>query len=82
MKDIYIQAIGLVAGILTASSILPQLVKTIRSKQAEDISSFVFVILIAGTGMWALYGLLLDDFPIMITNGFSFKLNVAMTNLK
>lgn len=78
MKDIYITIIGVIAGILTAASILPQLIKTIRTKEAEDVSSYVFVILIAGTGLWACYGFLRNDFVITLTNGLSFALNIAM----
>lgn len=78
MDQLYVKIIGMTAGILTAMSLLPQLVKTIRTKQAEDVSSYVFIILIAGTGLWAIYGLLREDYPVMITNGLSLALNITM----
>jgi MtN3 and saliva related transmembrane protein len=76
------ELIGLIAGILTASSILPQLIKTIREHKAEGVSVFIFIILMAGTAMWVYYGILRDDFPLMITNAFSFGLNLIMLILK
>ena len=76
------ETIGLIAGILTATSLLPQLIKTLRERQSEGISSFIFIMLMAGNGLWAYYGILRDDFPIIITNSFSFVMNVVMLILK
>ena len=74
--------IGLIAGILTALSVLPQLIKTIKEKDAEHISAFMIVVLIVGTGLWAYYGVLKDDLPIIITNAFSCFLNAVMLGCK
>ncbi|WP_207425491.1 SemiSWEET family sugar transporter [Pedobacter sp. SYSU D00535] len=76
------EVIGLVAGILTASSMLPQLIKTLKKKEADDISPFMVIILIVGTGLWSYYGVLRDDLPIIITNAFSCLLNSIMLILK
>lgn len=76
------EIIGLTAGILTASSMLPQLVKTIKEKDAENISAFMIIILILGTGLWTYYGVLKDDLPIIITNAFSCLVNSLMLVLK
>ena len=76
------ELIGLIAGILTACSLLPQMVKTIKEHKTEGVSPFIFIILMGGTGMWVYYGILRDDFPIIITNAFSFGLNVIMLILK
>ena len=77
-----IDIIGLVAGILTYSSLLPQLVKTIKLRKAEDVSPFMFILLLLGTGLWTFYGIQRDDLPIIATNSFSFSLNIVMLILK
>ena len=82
MDEKIIRIIGLIAGILTASSLLPQLVKTLKTKEAEDVSPFMFWMLVSGTGLWAYYGVLRDDLPIIITNAFSFSLNIVMLILR
>ena len=82
MDEKLIKTIGLVAGILTASSLLPQLVKTIKTKEAEDVAPFMFWMLVSGTGLWTFYGVLRDDLPIIITNAFSFSLNIVMLILR
>jgi MtN3 and saliva related transmembrane protein len=73
------QVIGLVAGILTASSLLPQLIKTLKEKKAEDVSIGMLLVLQAGVIMWIVYGFKRDDLPIIVTNCFSLALNIAMT---
>lgn len=67
--------VGLAAGICTSISLLPQLVKLVRDKKAEDISLFYLLILFAGLALWIWYGVLRDDLPILLTNGFSLVLN-------
>ena len=72
------QLIGIVAGVCTGISSLPQLVKIIRDKKADDISYFMLFILLAGLAGWVWYGVLKQDYPIIITNSFSFVVNIAI----
>ena len=76
------QWIGIAAGVLTASSLLPQLIKTIKEKKAEEISIGMLLILMAGIGLWIFYGIKRDDLPIMVTNAFSLLLNISMLFLR
>ncbi|RXK81308.1 SemiSWEET family sugar transporter [Filimonas effusa] len=46
-----IDILGLVAGICTASSLLPQLVKIIRIKKAPDVSLFMFIVMFTGNAL-------------------------------
>ena len=69
------QIVGLIAGICTSISLLPQLIKLLKNKKAEDISLFYLIILFIGLGLWIWYGVLRDDIPIMVTNGFSLIIN-------
>ena len=63
------------AGVFTAASLLPQLIKLIREKKAEDISLFFLIILFCGLGLWIWYGSLRNDLPIIVTNTFSLIVN-------
>ena len=69
------QIVGIGAGICTSVSLLPQLVKIIKEKKAENISLLTFVVLLIGLGGWIAYGIMKDDMPIIITNCFSFLVN-------
>jgi len=76
------QIIGIAAGVLTASSLIPQVIKSIKEKKASDISIFMFIILMGGNGLWTWYGIILKDVPIIITNAFAFLMDVVMLILK
>ena len=70
--------IGISAGILTAASMVPQVIKMIREKKASQVSIFMMLILVAGISLWIWYGVLKDDMPIIATNSFSLFVNIVM----
>jgi MtN3 and saliva related transmembrane protein len=72
------QYVGIGAGICTAVSMLPQLFRIWKKKKAEDISYFMLLILLAGIAGWIWYGILKNDFPIIITNSFSLLVNLVI----
>jgi len=81
-ERLLIQIIGISAGICTASSLLPQLIKTLKKKEAEDISLIMLILLLTGLGLWMAYGFLKKDIPIVVTNCFSFIINVLLIFLR
>lgn len=72
------QWIGIAAGVLTSISMLPQLIKIIKEKKAEDVSVVMILILIVGLALWATYGILKMDWPIIVTNSFSVLVNTLL----
>ena len=74
--------VGIGAGVLTASSMLPQVIKVIKEKKATQVSVLMLVVLIAGVSLWIWYGVLKTDWPIMLTNGFSLLVNLTMLGLR
>jgi MtN3 and saliva related transmembrane protein len=72
------QWIGIAAGVLTSVSMLPQLIKIIKEKKAGDVSVIMLLVLISGLALWATYGFMREDWPIIITNLFSFLLNCVV----
>jgi MtN3 and saliva related transmembrane protein len=70
--------VGLAAGICTAISLLPQLIKLIKTKKAEDLSLFYLTILFIGIGLWIWYGFLKNDLPIILTNCISLCINAIV----
>lgn len=81
-SEIVITITGIAAGILTAISMMPQVVKTIKTKEAEHVSALMLITLIAGVVLWVVYGFLKKDLPIIYTNTFSFLVNVVMLFLR
>ncbi|MEP6597174.1 MAG: SemiSWEET transporter [Ginsengibacter sp.] len=78
----YIQLVGIIAGIFTAASLMPQLIKTFKTKKVEEISLLMLIILMTGLATWIYYGILRKDFPVIATNSFSFLLNIILIILK
>jgi MtN3 and saliva related transmembrane protein len=76
------EIIGLAAGVLTASSLIPQVVKTLKEKKAEDVSLAMLFVLQSGLVLWIIYGLKKNDLPIIATNCFSLLVNITMVILR
>jgi MtN3 and saliva related transmembrane protein len=76
------QIVGIVAGILTASSLLPQVIKTLKEKKAAEVSKGMLITLMSGVALWIYYGILREDMPIIVTNCFSLMVNIAMMVLR
>ena len=82
MTDTIIQLTGIVAGSITALSMLPQLIKIIKEKKVEDISIWMLIALIIGLVFWTFYGFLKHDIPILVTNSFSLLVNFILISLR
>jgi len=77
-KDNLTFIIGLAGGVCTALSLLPQLIKMVRDKKANDISLFYLLILFTGLSLWIWYGVKRTDLPVILTNIVALILNVVI----
>jgi MtN3 and saliva related transmembrane protein len=68
MDDIHVGAIGILAGILTTSSFLPQICKIVKTRKVRDISLFMYLIFATGITLWLIYGIFLGEIPIILAN--------------
>ncbi|WP_421077440.1 SemiSWEET transporter [Methanothermococcus sp. Ax23] len=60
--------IGYMAGTLTTFASLPQLIKSLKTKDMSGISPYFVMSFTTGLFLWLIYGLLRDDYPIIIFN--------------
>jgi MtN3 and saliva related transmembrane protein len=67
-----ITIIGLIAALFTTISLLPQLVKVYKTKSTKDISTGMFALFGSGVLLWFVYGVFVNDLPIMIANSLAF----------
>lgn len=74
--------IGLVAGLLTSIAAIPQLVKTLRTRHARDISIWQPLLLAIGVALWLIYGILIHDTPLILANIIPLACNIMLTILK
>ena len=74
--------IGLVAGALTSVAVIPQVVRTYRTRHARDISIWQPVLLDVGMVLWLIYGIMLKDLPLILANAFSIFCNTLLIGMK
>ena len=74
--------IGSAAGILTTIAFLPQVIKTWKSKSADDISLIMFTVLFIGILLWLIYGMMLGSMPMIVANAVSLMLVGAIFTMK
>jgi MtN3 and saliva related transmembrane protein len=77
-----IEYIGFAAAACTTLAFLPQVIKTYQSRSARDLSLGTFSILTSGLVLWLVYGLLVDDMPIILANFFTLLLAVSLLVMK
>lgn len=63
--------IGSTAAVLTMFSFVPQIVKIIKNKSANDISLVTLIQFCAGLTLWLAYGIHLRNFIIITANSVS-----------
>lgn len=80
--NIAIEILGYSAGAITALTFLPQVIKTWKEKSARDISLLMFVIAAVNEVMWIVYGALLDNWVIILTNAAVLAMSMTMIYLK
>jgi MtN3 and saliva related transmembrane protein len=68
----YVTMIGLAAAAVTVISLFPQLVKIWKTKSTKDISLGMFSLFCGGVFLWFVYGILMNDLPIIIANLLGF----------
>ena len=71
------EIIGIIAGTLSAASLVPQFIKSVQEKKV-NVSPVMLILLIAGNAFWIWYGIKLNSLPIIVTNGFGFLIDLTM----
>lgn len=74
--------LGLIAGAVTSCAVIPQVVRAYRTRHVRDISIWQPVLLVVGMVLWLVYGILIDDLPLIVANLFSISCNVLLIALK
>lgn len=63
-----VSLLGLLAGTLTTTAFIPQVLKTWKSKSAKDLSLGMFSIFTTGVLLWLAYGIIINDMPVIAAN--------------
>ncbi|MGC2409734.1 MAG: SemiSWEET transporter [Methyloceanibacter sp.] len=77
--EIWVSAI---AATLTTAAFVPQALHIIRYKETKAISLVMYVTFAAGVAMWLLFGVLIGNWPITISNAITLVLTLAIVAMK
>jgi len=76
------EIVGFIAGILVASSLLPQVVKSWKTKSTQDISLGWSVTSLAGQITWIAYGFLISSYSLVIMSSITLVMALSVFYLK
>lgn len=74
--------IGHVAAVLTTVSFLPQAIQTIKTKETEGISIYMYSLFTVGVAMWLAYGIYYQILPIILANSFTIIFAIIILTYK
>ena len=74
--------LGLIAGACTTLSFLPQVIRTLKTRHARDLSAAWLLIFGLGTALWLTYGILKGDVAVALANGVTFCLVLTLVVAK
>jgi MtN3 and saliva related transmembrane protein len=77
--EIWVSAI---AATLTTAAFVPQALHIIRYRETKAISLVMYVAFAAGVALWLVFGILIHNWPIMISNAITLALNSAIVVMK
>ena len=74
--------LGYIAATLTTSAFAPQALRTIRSRDTQGISLWMYLIFTVGVALWLVYGVIAHAWPVIIGNAITLPLAVTILVLK
>ncbi|MFT7229117.1 MAG: MtN3 and saliva related transmembrane protein [Methylophilaceae bacterium] len=79
---IFVDYVGSIAATCTTLAFIPQAIHSYKTRDLSGVSLPMYSIFTAGVAMWLVYGLLKQDWPIIIANTITVALSAMMLVLK
>ena len=78
----YNEWIGFAAGACTTLAFIPQVVEVWRTRSVGDISLGMYIIFCTGLCLWAFYGVVIGSLSMILANGCTLILALAILSMK
>ena len=82
LEAYHIELIGYCAAFLTTIAFLPQAIQSWRSRDLSGISLGMYSLFTVGVGLWLIYGLIIEKWPLVLANALTFALALSILVLK
>lgn len=76
------EIVGIVAGICTTASFVPQVIHTWRTRSVADISLRMYLLLCLGVTLWLVYGVLVGSLAVVLANAVTLVLAASVLGMK
>ncbi|MFH0974550.1 MAG: SemiSWEET transporter [Spirochaetota bacterium] len=76
------ELIGIIAGIATTGSFIPQAYKVYKTKRTADLSATTYFVLIVGLCLWTTYGIKIQAISIILANAVTLLLSIYILIMK
>lgn len=77
-----VDIIGYAAGFFILISIIPQIIKSWKTKSTKDLSLPKYIIYTSGVLLWLIYGIVITNGPMILINSINIVLASSMLYLK
>lgn len=74
--------LGFVAATLTTVAFVPQVLHTLRTRDTRGISLGMYATFTVGVALWFVYGLMISNPPMIVSNVIVFGLSAAVLVMK
>lgn len=74
--------IGYTAAIVGTFLMLPQVVKSWRSKKVDDVAMGMVVLYFFNCLLWLIYGIMILAYPVILANGIGLVISIVQFFLK
>ena len=74
--------VSAVAATLTTAAFVPQALHIIRHKETRAISLFMYVSFATGVALWLVFGAMIGNWPIIVSNAITLVLALAIIAMK
>ena len=73
---------GFIAGALTLSGFIPQIIKGFQTKSLKDLSYGLNIFMGVGMFMWLIYGIQIQSISVIVSNAIAVGLNILLISMK
>ncbi|QWD08141.1 hypothetical protein G6716_03355 [Polynucleobacter paneuropaeus] len=77
-----IELIGYAAAFLTTFAFVPQAIVSWRTRDLSGVSLGMYSLFTFGVGLWLIYGLIIEKWPLILANAITFALALSILVLK
>jgi MtN3 and saliva related transmembrane protein len=74
--------VSAVAATLTTAAFVPQALHIIRLKETRATSLFMYVCFATGVALWLVFGIMIANWPIIVSNAITLVLALAIIAMK